>query len=166
VDLGFRLRLLGHSVVQSPDAVVAHVGGGSAGTRSPFAEFHGARNRVWTFLKCMPGPLLWLMLPAHLLASIILCAVGPLRGRGYHALRGFFAALADLGPAFAERCRIQGARRARTLDIARSLAWSPDVLLTRRPVLRRIRGTCSTAPGAWAERSAPCPRPPRDRLAR
>lgn len=103
VDLGFRLRLAGWRVLQSPDAVVAHVGGGSTGAPSGFAEFHGARNRLWTFFKCMPGALFWLMLPAHLLGTMLLASVGPFRGRGLHAWRGISDGFAGLGPILATR---------------------------------------------------------------
>lgn len=94
VDLGFRLRLAGWRVVQSPDAIVSHVGGGSTGTSSAFAEFHGARNRLWTFVKCMPGPLMWLMLPAHLIATALVATLAPIRGRGLDSWRG----IDHLGP--------------------------------------------------------------------
>ena len=44
VRLTQMLRLLGARIVQSPAAVVAHVGGGSSAQKSAFAEFHGARS--------------------------------------------------------------------------------------------------------------------------
>lgn len=140
VDLCFRLRLLGHRVLQAPDAIVAHVGGGSAGAQSAFAEFHGARNRLWTFFKCMPAWLLWPLLPAHLLATGLLATLGPIRGRGLHAWRGILAGLAGLGPILESRRAIQKARKTSLFDIASALAWSPDVLFTRRAVHRKIRG--------------------------
>ena len=136
VDLGFRLRLRGWRVLQSPDAVVAHVGGGVGGVQTPFADFHGARNRLWTFVKCMPAPLFWLLLPAHLIASAIVVTAALLRGRGLAAWRGFLAGLAGLGPIWRARHDVQRTARVSWLEIARALAWSPDVLFTRRPVIR------------------------------
>lgn len=136
VDLGFRLRLAGWRVLQSPDAIVAHVGGGVGGARSRFADFHGARNRVWTFFKCMPGPLLWPLAPVHLLASAIVVSVAALTGRGFAAWRGFLAGLSGLGPILQTRREVQRARRASWRDVAAALAWSPDVLFTRRAVIR------------------------------
>ena len=138
VDLGFRLRLLGWRVLQGPDAVVAHVGGGVAGARSAFGDFHGARNRLWTFVKCMPAPLLWPLLPAHLLASALVVTVAALTGRGLSAWRGFIAGLAGLAPIWATRAQVQSQRRATWVDIAAALTWSPDVLFTRRPALRPV----------------------------
>ncbi|MGH6951085.1 MAG: glycosyltransferase, partial [Vitreimonas sp.] len=138
VDLGFRLRLAGWRVLQSPDAVVAHVGGGVAGARSAFGDFHGARNRLWTFVKCMPGPLLWPLLPAHLLASALVVSIAALTGRGWSGWRGLIAGFAGLAPIWASRTDVQHQRRASWLDIAAALTWSPDVLITRRPALRRV----------------------------
>lgn len=140
VDLGFRLRLAGWRVVQAPDAVVAHVGGGSTGQRSAFAEFHGARNRLWTFFKCMPGWLFWPLLPAHLVGTMLLASVGPFRGRGLHAWRGIIAGLAGLGPILATRREVQKSRKISIFDLASALAWSPDVFFTRRAIHRKIRG--------------------------
>ena len=36
--------------------MVRHVGGASGGRRSDFALYHGMRNRLWLFVKVMPGP--------------------------------------------------------------------------------------------------------------
>jgi N-acetylglucosaminyl-diphospho-decaprenol L-rhamnosyltransferase len=141
VDLCFRLRLLGWRILQSPDAVVAHVGGGSIGQRSPFADFHGARNRLWTFVKCMPAPLFWPLLPVHLAASALSAALNVLRGRGLAAWRGFGAGLAGLGGVWGARRVIQERRTASWFEIARVLAWSPHVFVGRRPVIRPLRAT-------------------------
>lgn len=139
VDLGFRLRLLGWRVLQAPDAVVAHVGGGSTGRRSAFADFHGARNRLWTFVKDMPAPLFWPLLPAHLIACAAACTAALLTGRGFAAWRGLGAAIVDLAPIWRARRQVQAARKASTADIARALAWDPFALLSRRAVIRAQR---------------------------
>jgi GT2 family glycosyltransferase len=136
VDLGFRLRLLGWRVLQSPDAVVAHVGGGVSGAHSSFGDFHGARNRFWTFIKCMPAPLLWPLLPFHIAASALAVSVALLKGRGLAGWRGLLAGIAGAAPIWRTRRDVQRTRVASWLDIARALAWSPDVLITRRPVIR------------------------------
>jgi GT2 family glycosyltransferase len=139
VDLCFRLRLRGWRVLQSPDAVVVHVGGGSAGSRSQLADFHGARNRTWTFFKCMPSPLFWVLLPAHLLASACAATIALPRGRGLAAWRGLCAALSNLEDIWAARRRVQRERTATVSEIASALAWSPLVFLGRQPVIRRAR---------------------------
>ncbi|MEJ0070468.1 MAG: glycosyltransferase family 2 protein [Pseudomonadota bacterium] len=67
VDLAFRWRLAGGCARQVGDAIVHHAGGVS-GTAAPsgFAAYHGMRNLIWTFVKAMPGPLFWPLLPGHL----------------------------------------------------------------------------------------------------
>ena len=64
VDLGFRLRLAGGRCVLEPRAIVRHVGSASSGQVSGFAEYHGTRNRLWTFLRDMPTALMPIALPA------------------------------------------------------------------------------------------------------
>jgi N-acetylglucosaminyl-diphospho-decaprenol L-rhamnosyltransferase len=138
VDLCFRLRLAGWRILQSPEAMVAHVGGGVAAQTSAFAQFHGARNRLWTFVKCMPAPLLWPLLPVHLLASAAAASVALLTGRGVAAWRGFLAGLADLSPALRARRVVQRTRKASSGEIARMLAWNPFVFIGRQPVIRPL----------------------------
>ncbi len=67
VDLGFRLRLSGGRSILEPGAVVRHVGSASSDQVSGFAEYHGTRNRLWTFLRDMPLILMPVALPAHIL---------------------------------------------------------------------------------------------------
>jgi N-acetylglucosaminyl-diphospho-decaprenol L-rhamnosyltransferase len=95
---------------------------------------------LWTFIKCMPGPLMWLMLPGHLIATALVATLAPIRGRGLGGWRGIFAGLAGLGPILASRRDLQKARKASFGEIAAALTWSPDVLFTRRAVIRKIRG--------------------------
>ncbi len=135
VDLCFRLRLAGGVVLQSPDAVVAHVGGGAGNERSGFADFHGARNRMRTFVKCMPAALLWPLLPVHLVANAIACTFA-LR-RGVDAWSGYVAALGEFGAMWRARRSVK--RTVGAGAIARALAWSPLVFFGRKPVIRPIR---------------------------
>ncbi|MDP3045861.1 MAG: glycosyltransferase family 2 protein, partial [Chloroflexota bacterium] len=60
VDLGFRLRLLGHRCLYVPTAVAHHVGSASHGPNSDFSVYYGQRNLVWTYVKNMPGRYFWL----------------------------------------------------------------------------------------------------------
>lgn len=139
VDLGFRLRLAGWKILQIPDAVVRHVGGGSSGKRSDFAVFYGTRNRLWTFVKDMPGYLFWLMLPAHIAITALFLAVSPFRGTGKATWRGVGAGLIGLPQAWRARRATQKKRKARISEIARILAWSPAAMARREPVIRYTR---------------------------
>ena len=131
VDLGFRIRLAGGRCLQVADAVAHHLGSGSAGRRSDFSVSHGFRNRFWTFVKNMPGPLFWPLLPAHIVATLGMLALTAARGRGGPAWRGLKEARAGLGAVWQARRQIQRARRASVWQIARALAWSPAPLFRR-----------------------------------
>jgi N-acetylglucosaminyl-diphospho-decaprenol L-rhamnosyltransferase len=136
VDLAFRLRLAGGRCLQVPDAVVAHVGSATTGEASDFSVYHLARNQVWTFLKCMPWPLLALLLPAHigLLGATLLRA----RKRGQAALvaRALRDAVRVLPAIWLSRRAIQSQRRARVAQIAAALVWNPRALFQRAIVLK------------------------------
>ncbi len=134
VDLGFRLRLTGGRCVLEPRAVVRHVGGASSGGKgSKFAEYHGTRNRLWTFGRNMPLALMPIALPAHILltAYVLLRSPELLKIR----LRGLRAAAAD-------REGFRGSatsRRGRLVTIGGALSWSPVSLSRRAIVTRSLR---------------------------
>jgi GT2 family glycosyltransferase len=136
VDLGFRHRLAGGRALQVADARVTHVGGASSGRASDFAVFHGTRNRLWTFVRCMPGPLLVAMALPHAGATLLLWLHASLRGIGAPYGRGLAAALSGLGAAWRARKAIQKTRRVGLMALARQMAWSPWALATRGIVLR------------------------------
>jgi len=131
VDLGFRLRLAGGRCLLEPRAVVRHVGGASSGGEgSAFAEFHGARNRLWTFLRNMPPWLMPIALPTHILT------VGYVLARSPHLLR---IRLKALGEALGRPDLFRAPplpKRGSTMAVARSLSWSP-LALSRRAVVTR-----------------------------
>lgn len=103
VDLGFRLRRLGRACWYVPDAVVSHMGSATSGVGSAFAVYHGHRNLTWTFVKNMPGRLLWRHLPAHVAASLAGVAWFAWRGQPGAYLRAKRDALTGLGPFVRER---------------------------------------------------------------
>ena len=118
VDLGFRLRLLGYTARYVPQAVVRHVGSATTGgQRSEFATYHGHRNMVWTFVKNMPGPLLWALLPLHLAANVASLVGLSLRGQGRTAVRAKWHALRSLRRVLRLRQRIQAQRVASSATI-------------------------------------------------
>jgi len=133
VDLGFRLRLMGGRCVLEPRAVVRHMGGASSGGEgSDFAEYHGARNRLWAFGRDMP---LWLMpiaLPAHVLVLAYVLARSPSR-LGVR-LRGLRDGLRDIDGFRARPLP----RRGSWLAMARACSWSPLALSRRAAVTRPL----------------------------
>jgi GT2 family glycosyltransferase len=119
IDLGFRLRLLGHRCLYVPQAVVRHVGSASTGSQSDFALFHGHRNYVWSFIQNMPPKLLWQSLPSHILSNIIYVINYSIRGRGKILLQAKSAAFKGLGAAIKKRKAIQSKRSVSSNEIQR-----------------------------------------------
>lgn len=118
VDLGFRLRLAGHTARYVPSAVVHHVGSAtSGGQHSDFSVLHGHRNMVWTFVKNMPTPLLWLLLPWHLAANLAALVIFSTRGQGNTIARAKWQAVQGLGHAWRQRRSIQRQRTATVCSI-------------------------------------------------
>ena len=129
VDLAFRLRLRGHSCIQVPQAVVEHVGTVSASREgSAFADRCGTRNLIWCFLKCMPGPLFWPLLPFHILTVLLWAA--RLGKPGWEGLR---MGLRGLPAIWASRIALQRTRQVRWWRIARALRWNPLAYVRRAP---------------------------------
>jgi N-acetylglucosaminyl-diphospho-decaprenol L-rhamnosyltransferase len=138
VDLGFRHRLLGGRVVQVADAKVRHMGSASSARLSDFAVYYGIRNRLWTFVRCMPGPLFAIMLLPHIAATLLLWAHTAWRGAGGAYGRGLLDGLAGLSQVWGQRKAIQHARNVKLIALLHQFAWSPLSLLTRAIVLRKL----------------------------
>jgi GT2 family glycosyltransferase len=85
IDLAFRLRLRGGRCLFVPSSRVRHVGSVVTGRESAFTLYHSHRNIVWTWVRDMPGPLVWRTLP-HLLLGTVLAV-------GYYSTRGQFKTL-------------------------------------------------------------------------
>lgn len=133
VDLGFRLRLRGCRAVQIPAATVFHVGGGSGGGSSDFARYHGARNLIWCFVKNMPAPLFWPLLPLHVVMLAAYGIMAAIRGRGGLFLRSIRDATRGLPAAWRQRSTIQALRTASWHTIAAAISWNPLACIQRRP---------------------------------
>lgn len=138
VDLGFRHRLAGGQVVQIADAQIRHMGSASSGRLSDFAVYHGTRNRLWTFIRNMPGALFWLLLLPHLAATLLLWAHTAWRGAGPAYGRGLVDGLKGWAQTWKARKVIQSKRKVSLMELAHQFAWSPLSLLNRAIVLRRI----------------------------
>ncbi len=111
VDLGFRLRLMGHRCLYVPSAIVRHVSSAVGGYRSNFAVYHGERNMVWTFVKDMPTPLFWWYLPQHLVLNLVALAYYPFRRQGLVVIKAKFDAICELRQVLRDRRVVQRERR-------------------------------------------------------
>jgi N-acetylglucosaminyl-diphospho-decaprenol L-rhamnosyltransferase len=138
VDLAFRLRLQGERCIQVADAVVHHQGSAITGVDSPFSLYHSSRNRFWTVLKNMPGPLLIILLPVHLAATFYLLFRFRNTTRFKPQWDGLMAGFRDLGRVLQERRKVQALRRITSLQIAGAFTWSISALRQRRPDIRGI----------------------------
>ena len=128
VDMGFRLRLAGHTCYCIPEAVVRHVGSATTGgSGSDFSVYFGHRNLVWAYVKNMPGLLFWLLLPLHLALNLLTIAIFARRGQGKLILRAKRDSLYGLPQAWAKRKLIQSTRVADMRSIWQSLdkQWIP-----------------------------------------
>jgi GT2 family glycosyltransferase len=139
VDLAFRLRLAGGRCIQSAEARVAHVGSGVTGRQSDFSVYHGVRNRIWTFVKCMPAPLFWLLIWPHLVASIYLLARSGSTGTFTATLRGMRDGWGGLGPILQGRKAVQVTRTTRLGVLARAFTWSLRKLRLRDHDVRQSK---------------------------
>ena len=138
VDLGFRHRLLGGKCIQLANAVVRHRASGSSSRYSEYAVFHGTRNRLWAFVRLMPSWVMWVMLPVHILATLLLLLQSSLHGAGGAYWRGLLAGIKGLGQSFRMRNEIQKQRSASILNILKAMSFSPIDLLLRKSILREI----------------------------
>lgn len=115
VDLGYRLRLAGHTARYVPEAVVEHVGGGSGAGCA--ATYYGHRNLVWTVVKNTPGAFVCPVLLAHLAQSILTGIVLGCRGRGSAFARGKWDAVRGLGRCWQKRQAVQARRQVSSWKI-------------------------------------------------
>ena len=118
IDLGFRLRLSGHTCRYVPDAIVHHVGSmSSGGQHSDFSIYHGHRNLVWTYVKNMPGALFWALLPVHILLNVVSVAYFSASGQSKVIWRAKRDAIKGLPGMWRKRRSIQADRHVRIMDV-------------------------------------------------
>lgn len=135
VDIGYRLRLAGEHCVFLPDAVIMHEGGGISGRVSEFALFHGARNRLWVYLKNTPLLLLVVTLPGHIALTAAILLRGLVTKRAKDTWGGIWFGLKNAGPFLAERKALKS-RKASTLSLMRAMSWNPLTMLQRKTDVR------------------------------
>jgi GT2 family glycosyltransferase len=122
VDLGFRLRLAGKKCLYIPEAVVHHVGSASTGKRSDFSVYYGYRNLIWTFVKDMPSPLIWVFLPLHIGAMLFSAILFTLRGQGTAIWKAIFDALVGLPKMIKKRKVIQKNNKIKAVDLLKVMS--------------------------------------------
>ena len=147
VDLGYRLQLSGEPTLLVPSAVIRHVGSASTGGRkSEFAVFHGTRNRFYVVYKDTPAILLPVVVPLHLMGVVYISSRRENWPHAHIVWRAFKESLKGLPTILKSRRAVQRARRASAWEIAKAMTWNPRDLTGRRPVIRPLRPSRSTAP--------------------
>ena len=127
--------------------MIRHVGSASSGGRkSEFAVFHGTRNRFYVVYKDTPAILLPIVVPLHLMGVVYISSRRENRPHAHIVWRAFKESLKGLPTILKSRRAVQSARRASTWEIARAMTWNPRDLTGRRPVIRPLRPSRSTAP--------------------
>lgn len=138
VDLAFRLRLRGERAIQIADAIVHHEGSAITGVASYFSLYHSARNRLWTFVKNMPAPLIYLLLPLHIASSLYLL----LRIRKSEMFlpqwRGLLEGVRRLREVLPKRRVEQRQRKISNYTLAKSLQWSIRSLRERKHQVQKL----------------------------
>ena len=142
VDLAFRIRLAGGRCVQTDKAVVDHVSSGISGRASDFAVYHGTRNRIWTFFKDMPLPLLIILLPVHIALNFAFLGWSLFRkGRFKPTFKGVRDGFFGLRAVWRQRKSINTIRTLSGWQLMKHLAWSPINVVKRDipslPALKR-----------------------------
>jgi GT2 family glycosyltransferase len=129
-DLAFRLRLQGHRCWYEPRSVARHVGSGTAGVESDFTLYHSHRNLVWTYVKNMPGRLVWIYLPQHLLLNLLSVGWYSIRGQWRPILTAKGDALRGLPRVLRERRVIQAKRRVGSRELRRRMSRGRGAYVT------------------------------------
>jgi GT2 family glycosyltransferase len=137
VDLGFRLRLRGKKCLYIPQAVVYHVGSASTGKRSDFSVYYGYRNLIWTFIKNMPSPFIWLYLPLHIGTLLFFAIFLTFRGQGRVIWRAILDAYLGMPKIIAKRQMIHKNLKSKPSDLLRVM--STGILEPYVEFMRRTR---------------------------
>ena len=133
IDLGFRLRLQGHSCRYVPKARVHHVGSAVTGKASDFSLYHGHRNLVWVYFKNMPMALLVLFLPLHILVNLVSIAWFVCVGRASVILKAKRDAVLGLKSCLRKRKKVHQGHAIPTINFIGALTWT---------LPQRRRGKC------------------------
>ena len=148
VDLGLRFRLAGHKTIQLAGAKVRHVGSATAGKNSKFIKYYVSRNRIWTFVRCVPGSLFVVCLPLLILSILTRLCFSILAGDTSTKLKALIDAFRRLFWIWNDRKIIQKARKSTVLQFGSDMTWSIGKLILRSTDGRPISpGKVNKEPG-------------------
>lgn len=119
VDLSIRFRLVGKRCLYVSKAVVFHVGSASTERLSDFAVYYSHRNMLWAFLKNIPSPLLYLLLPIQILLHLYFLASYSLKGKGLLIWKAKRDAVYSIPYILRKRRKIQSLRKITSMELLR-----------------------------------------------
>lgn len=91
IDICWRLKNFGHSVIFTASSVVYHVGGATLNYMNPRKTFYNFRNSLYNLIKNLPTASLWWVLPVRMFLDGIAAIKFLLEGKGDHFLAIFKA---------------------------------------------------------------------------
>ena len=148
VDFAFRAQLGGIPTVLVPSAEVRHIGSPAGAAASEFVVRHVVRNRLRTWLRNMPAPLLWPALPLVAINELLGLVRAWRHGQGGARVAALAEVVSQPAELWRQRQRIQRSRTASVRAVAAALTWSPWALWRRAIDLRPIppKDMCLTPP--------------------
>lgn len=136
VDLGFRMQSAGEPCLFLPKAVISHKGSAISGRHSAFSTYYGTRNRIWTYFKNMPTPLLLLTLPVHIILSAYLVVRHAMLGQLKASVRGHYHGFRD-GMKLRKKAALTRKARAIPLgELMNTMCWNILRMHKRKPHVR------------------------------
>ncbi len=138
VDLALRLRLSGELCIQLAHAKVRHVGSASTKKDSDFVRYHVTRNRIWTFFRGLPGPLLLIFLPGLIFTILLRILISAWTGDFSVRVKAIYHAIKKLPKVLKDRKVIQSRRQVSIMEFARALTWSTGKLILQSRDARAV----------------------------
>lgn len=118
VDISFRARLLGYTVLYEPKSVVYHaIGATSGGGLKPFTRFHSVKNAHYLYLKNMPGWLFWKYLPQFIVGQGMTFLSSLKHGLLLAHLKGLLWVVLFLPKKLVQRWSLQHRRKTSSAEI-------------------------------------------------
>lgn len=117
VDFGFRARLSGYKIVLAPKARVYHHIGATSGKMGHFARRQSLKNTHYLYVKNMPSPLFWKLLPRFVFVQILLFAAAVKAGAFTVAISAYTECLVKLPKTLAKRRQIQRKRKLTSAQV-------------------------------------------------
>lgn len=122
-DLVLRANLLGYSPVYVDTLVALHEGQASTGGKfNDFIAYHGLRNAIWTFVRCIPATMMLRYGALFILANLMSIARYLVGGKGRMVWRVYRDAFLGLGRCLRQRRIIMAARRCSTESLRKKIA--------------------------------------------